>query len=100
MKIGRIDIPEEQLRSYCKRWKIVELSVFGSALRDDFREKSDVDVLISLEPGIVWGLKWFQMKRELEAMVGREVDLVAKNALRNPFRRHEILSTRQVVYAA
>ena len=100
MKIGNIDVAMEPIKSFCAKWKIAELSLFGSALREDFRDDSDVDVLVALEPGVTWGLRWFQMQRELESLFGRQIDLVAKKAIKNPFRRREILTTRRIVYAA
>lgn len=100
MKRAKIDIPKDQIEDFCKRWKIAEFSIFGSALRDDFSPKSDVDVLISFEPDIPWSLyDWVDMIEELRGILGREVDLVEKSGLRNPFRRREILSKRQVIYA-
>ena len=60
-----------------------------------------MDVLISFEPDIPWSLfEWMDMIEELQEIFGREVDLVEKSGLRNPFRRHEILATRQIIYAA
>ncbi len=100
MQRTKIDIPKDKIEDFCKRWKIAEFSIFGSALRDDFSPKSDVDVLISFEPDIPWSLfDWVDMIDELRGILGREVDLVEKSGLRNPFRRREILSNRQVVYA-
>ena len=81
--------------------KVKELALFGSVLRDDFAADSDVDVLIELNPDStvsLWDVP--EMEDELAALFGRRADLVFKGGLRNPFRRHEILSTRQVVYAA
>lgn len=96
----KINIPKEKIQDFCKRWKIAEFSIFGSALREDFSPKSDVDVLISFEPDIPWSLfDWVDMIDELRGILGREVDLVEKSGLRNPFRRREILSNRQVIYA-
>jgi len=75
--------------------------LFGSVLREDFRPESDVDVLVSFDPDIPWSLfDWIDMIEELQEIFGREVDLVEKSGLRNPFRRREILDNRQVVYAA
>ena len=100
MKRAKIDIPKDKIEDFCKRWKIAEFSIFGSALRKDFSPKSDVDVLISFEPDIPWSLfDWVDMIEELRDILGREVDLVEKSGLRNPFRRREILSNRQVIYA-
>jgi len=97
----QIDIPKDKITDFCKKWKIAEFSIFGSALRQDFSPKSDVDVLISFEPDIPWSLfDWVDMIEELQGILGREVDLVEKSGLRNPFRRREILNSRQVIYAA
>jgi len=97
----QIDIPKDKIEDFCKKWKISEFSIFGSALREDFSPKSDVDVLISFEPDIPWSLfDWVDMIEELQRILGREVDLVEKSGLRNPFRRREILNSRQVIYAA
>jgi len=99
--ITHVPIDHEAIRDFCRRWKVREFSLFGSVLRDDFRADSDVDVLVELEPE--HGLMLFDlldMEAELRAMFGRPVDLILKGGLRNPFRRHEILNTRRVIYAA
>jgi len=97
----KINIPKDKIEDFCKKWKIAEFSIFGSALREDFSLKSDVDVLICFEPDIPWSLfDWIDMIEELQGILGREVDLVEKSGLRNPFRRREILNSRQVIYAA
>ena len=97
---ARIKLPLAALSELCRKWKVQELSIFGSALRDDFREDSDVDVLIQLQPNHGWGWEIFDLETELSALLGRKVDLVFKDALRNSIRRQKILDTRQVLYAA
>lgn len=93
-------IPRKEIVEFCKRWNINEFSLFGSALRDDFRPDSDVDVLVSIDPEAHIGLfEIIDMKLELEEMFKRPVDLVEKEGLRNPYRRREILRTAQVIYA-
>jgi uncharacterized protein len=96
-----IAIDKKRIEDFCRRWRIRELALFGSVLREDFRPDSDVDVLVSFEPegGISFNNR-VQMLDELAEIFGREVDLVEKDAIRNPFRRHEILTTKEVVYAA
>ena len=95
-----ISINKQAVAVFCKKWKIVEMSLFGSVLRDDFNPDSDIDVLVTFNPEAKWSLWDFpQMQDELKAIFGREVDIVEKDALKNPFRRHSILTTRQVVYA-
>lgn len=97
----KIEIPMDKVEAFCKKWKITEFSLFGSVLRDDFRPDSDVDVLVSFEENAGWDLmNWVDMIEELKVIFGREVDLVSKKGLRNPFRRHEILTTRKVLHAA
>ncbi len=91
---GRID-------EFCRKWKIKEFSLFGSVLREDFRADSDVDVLVEFLPEAPWSLlDWVEMIDELKLIFGREVDLTSKAGLRNPFRRHVIMTTREIVYAA
>jgi len=101
MNLHSIDISEERLREFCRRWQITELALFGSILREDFGPESDIDVLVTFRPEAAWSL-WdlFDMREELQELFGREVDLIEKEALRNPFRRHEILKSYKVVYAA
>ncbi|HYN21349.1 MAG TPA: nucleotidyltransferase family protein [Thermoanaerobaculia bacterium] len=96
-----IAINRDQLAGFCRRWKIQELALFGSVLRGDFRPDSDVDVLVTFEPDAPWTL-WdlSRMRDQLKELFGREVDLVEKKALRNPFRRRAILADQRVIYAA
>jgi hypothetical protein len=101
MQKTKLEIPKEGIEAFCRKWRVKEFSLFGSALRDDFRPDSDVDVLVELRPDHGLDLyDWVDMIDELREMFGREVDLVEKTAIRNPFRRHEILRNHKVIYAA
>jgi predicted nucleotidyltransferase len=96
-----LDLPLDQITAFCKKWRVNEFSLFGSVLRDDFRSDSDVDVLVELEPSAPWSLfEWVDMIQELKQIFHRNVDLVEKTAIQNPFRRQAILGSRRVVYAA
>ena len=97
----KVKIDKDKITAFCQKWKIVEFAVFGSVLRDDFRPDSDVDVLVTFGSGgrITFDNR-VDMLDELQAIFGREVDLVEKKAINNPFRRHSILTTREVLYAA
>ena len=97
----KIQIPLKQIEDFCRRWEIKEFALFGSVLREDFRPDSDIDVLVAFEPegGITFDNR-VEMLDELAEIFGRQVDLVKKDGIRNPFRRHDILTTREVVYAA
>jgi predicted nucleotidyltransferase len=96
--------PPGAIEDFCRRWKIVELAVFGSVLRDDFRPDSDIDFLVRFAPDARWSLfDHARMERELEELLGREVDLVSRSAVersRNWIRREEILGTARTLYAA
>jgi len=95
-----IMFPIEKIEEFCHRWKIAEFALFGSALREDFRSDSDVDILVSFGEDADWDLfDWVNMIEELKGIFGREVDLVEKTTLRNPFRRHYILNNQKVIYA-
>jgi len=96
-----IQVDSERIADFCRKWRVKELALFGSALRGDFGPGSDVDVLVELQPDHGLSLyDWVDMIEELEGIFERPVDLVAKGGLRNPFRRREILRTAEVVYAS
>lgn len=85
----------------CRRWKITELAVFGSAIRADFAPHSDVDILVTFEPDAGWSLlDLVTLQQELSALFGRRVDVVEKAGLRNPYRRAAILESKRTLYAA
>jgi len=96
--------PLREIEEFCRRWQIVELSAFGSVLRDDFRPDSDIDLLARFAPEARWSLfDHSKMERELEEILGRKVDLLSRSAVeRSPnwIRRREILSTARALYAA
>ena len=100
MTTDRISASPEQVAAFCRKWKVKELSVFGSVLREDFSGNSDVDVLVETLPENELGWDWLDMQNEFASMLGRKVDLVFKDGLRNPYRRDEILRTRRILYAA
>src|SRR5205807_1142299 len=94
-----IVIDRDRIEDFCRRWSVTEFALFGSILRDDFRPDSDVDVLVTFAPGAPWTL-WdlSRMRTELQSIFGRDVDLVEKKALRNPYRRQAILADYQVLH--
>jgi len=100
----RIAIDRERIADFCRRWKIVEFSLFGSVLRDDFRPDSDIDVLVSFASDAEWSLfDHVAMEDELSAMIGRKVDLLSRRAIErseNWIRRKAILGSAEAVYIA
>lgn len=96
-----LTIPQDKLNAFARKWQLRELAVFGSALRPDFSETSDVDILIELPADhALSAFDLVPMTDELEGIFGRHVDLVLKGGLRNPLRRQMILDSRVVLYAA
>ena len=100
MATKRFAIPQTALAEFCRRWRIIELAVFGSVVRDDFSPSSDVDFLVEFAPEAQVGfLALARMQRELSALLGRPVDLVPKSGLK-PRIREAVLTSAEVVYAA
>ena len=90
----------EDIVSICERYRLSELSIFGSSIRDDFNEDSDIDILIAYED--VWQndpFDFLDIKEELEQLTGRAVDISFRDGLRNPIRREDILGSREILYA-
>ncbi|MFG3817891.1 nucleotidyltransferase family protein [Limnothrix redekei] len=100
---SRLGITQEQLAEFCQRWKVVELALFGSVLRDDFRPDSDIDIMVEFHPEARPTFSTLdRMEAELKIMFDREIDLITRQGIassRNYLRRHEILSSAQVIYA-
>ena len=99
MPRARIEIPQDRIAEFCRRNHIRKLALFGSVLRDDFRDDSDVDVLVTFEPGTVVGLRIIEMEDELSQMLGcRKVDIISEKYL-NRRLRQRILESAEVQYA-
>ena len=100
----RLNLTPAQLADFCKQHHILELSLFGSILRDDFRADSDIDILVVFDHSANPHLSLMDlvgMEYQLEEMVGREVDLIEKRSIvdsDNWIRRKNILNTAQVIY--
>ena len=70
----KIPIPEGRIRDFCHKWKIAELSIFGSALREDSCPDSDADLLVTFAHDAESTLyDWVDMIAELRAIFGRDV---------------------------
>src|SRR5438874_2629014 len=99
-----ISVDPEEITEFCRRWKITELALFGSVLRDDFRPDSDVDVLVSYAPDAHWSLfDTITMEDELTSLFGRPVDLISRRAVEaspNWIRREAILAAARPFYVA
>jgi predicted nucleotidyltransferase len=100
----RVHLPMDEIASFCQRWKVTELALFGSVLRDDFGPDSDIDVLVTFAPDAAWTLMdMVEASDQLETVFGRPVDLVSRRAVEgstNWIRRGEIISNAEPIYRA
>ncbi len=102
---ARFGVDRAAIVALCQRFRIVELGVFGSAVRDDFRDggddPSDVDLLVVFEEGYSSSYQEYLDLREAAAgLFGRKVDICEKRLLENPYSRADILRTNRVIYAS
>ena len=98
---SNIELPREKIADFCKRNRIRRLSLFSSALKDELRKDSDIDLLVEFHPDETARslLDLARMERELSKLLGgRKVDLRTPNELSRYFR-DEVLSTASVQYA-
>ena len=97
-----IEIPYERLASFCRSHDIIEVAIFGSALRDDFGPNSDIDLLVTFHPAAYRNLlNEAGMELELEDIFGRPVDMVSRDSVENsdnPYRKRAILESAVTVY--
>jgi predicted nucleotidyltransferase len=95
------DLPLKKIQAFCERYSVEEFSLFGSVLREDFGPASDIDVMLKFKHGHGFTFENTpDIQDELELIFGREVDVIEKGRIRNPIRRHAIMNSYRVVYAA
>lgn len=99
MSRARIAIPLSVVEDFCRRHHIARMALFGSVLRDDFTDASDVDVLVEFEAGCTPGLAFFRMQDELSGIIGRQVDLNTAKFL-SPYFRDEVMAEAEDLYVA
>jgi uncharacterized protein len=101
----RLGVDRADIVALCDRFRIVELGLFGSALRNDFRaegsDPSDVDLLVVFEEGYQQSYQeYLDLGVAVETLFRRKVDICQKKLLKNPYSRADILRTNQVIYAS
>lgn len=98
-----VTAPRDAIATFCRRWDVTSFALFGSVLRRDFRDDSDIDVLLTFHEDVRYTLfDLVRMGEELEALVGRAVDVLDRKAVAqslNYLRRDSILNSAEVVYA-
>jgi uncharacterized protein len=99
--IAEIASHREELAELCRRHHVRRLDLFGSAAGDDFdAERSDLDFLVEFEPEALSLAAYFALKESLEALFGRNVDLVEPNAIRNPYFKESVERSRESIFEA
>jgi len=100
LHLGDIEVDEAQLADLCRRYRVRELSLFGSTARGEMRPDSDIDMLVEFLPGAQIDLvDYAGLVLDLSRLLGRKVDLVSKNGLK-PLIRDSVLEEARLVYAA
>lgn len=93
-------IDKNELDRLCKAYKIKSLSLFGSAVRDELKQDSDIDILIEFEKGCTPGLITFiGIQRELSLLIGKKVDLRTKGDLSRYFI-DKVMNERRIEYVS
>ena len=96
-----INISEKVIKIIAAKYSIKEISVFGSSIRDDFDTDSDIDLLIEFYNSETISLyDIIDIQEYFEKITQRPVDIVEPEGLRNPYRRENILKTKEILYAA
>jgi uncharacterized protein len=101
--LQRLPVDDALLASFCTRWKVAKLELFGSMIADPSNAR-DIDLLVTFAPDARWGLfEHERMERELSGLLGRRVDLVSRRAIEssgNLTRRNSILASAVPVYVS
>ena len=92
-----VAIQQQQIVEFCQRHHILQLSIFGSALRDEFHSESDIDVLVQFHPDHIPGLAFFGMQAELSQILGHPVDLNTLQFISPDFRQ-QVLEEAEIIY--
>ena len=99
MLTPQIDFNRTQLEKLCRKYAVRRLALFGSVIRDDFSDDSDVDILVEFQPGTMIGLSFFSLQEDLSLLLGRQVDLSTPGFL-SPRIREKVASEARLVYEA
>ncbi len=94
----------DRIIALCKRYKVAKLWVFGSILTDRFNDNSDIDFSVNFDSESIrqgqldWADLFFDFLNEMKALLGRDIDIVFDDCVKNPYFRKELDSTKQLIY--
>lgn len=94
------DLQSEELKKLCKTNKVKPLFAFGSVVREDFNEDSDIDLVVDFDENDPFRYTdlYFNLKEKLEALFNRQVDLLEERAIRNRLFRQQLDTTKIQIY--
>jgi predicted nucleotidyltransferase len=95
-----IDKNIEEIRALCNRHRVARLFVFSSILTDNFKKSSDIDLLVDFSGVDLYDYaeNYFDLKTSLEKLLKRQVDLLEDKAVKNPYLRKSIDSSKKMIY--
>ncbi|MDZ7739706.1 MAG: nucleotidyltransferase domain-containing protein [Bacteroidales bacterium] len=95
-----IDQNIDRIRKLCEQYNVSQLSVFGSILTDKFNKNSDIDLLVDFSSIDLqnYADNYFSLKQALEEIFRRQVDLLENKAIKNPYLRQSINSSKRILY--
>ncbi len=98
--MGIVERNIDKIRDLCIKYKVASLFVFGSVLTDKFKNESDVDLLVDFKDVDLYDYadNYFNLKSSLENLFNRKVDLLELKALKNPYLKSSIDSSKQLIY--
>jgi len=90
----------DSIINLCKQHKVKELYLFGSILTSKFNKDSDIDMLVQFDDIDIleYADNYFDFKEKLEKLLGREIDLLENQAIRNPIFRKILDRDKRIVY--
>ena len=98
--MGILDKNMDQITTLCKIHKVAKLFVFGSILTARFKKSSDIDFLVDFADIDLYNYadNYFGLKKSLENVLGRQIDLLEDKAVRNPYLRQSIDNSKRLIY--
>lgn len=90
----------EKINALCLKYNVSELYAFGSVLTERFDKNSDIDLLVDFDDMNVaaYADNYFDFKFSLENIFSRKVDLLENKAIKNPFLKKSIDSSKKIIY--
>jgi predicted nucleotidyltransferase len=90
----------DKIKALCYKHKVASLFVFGSILTNNFKKTSDIDFLVDFTGVDLYDYadNYFDLKKSLENLLKRQIDLLEDKAIKNPYLRQSIDSSKQLIY--